>query len=385
LILTLQSTTFGAHGGIPTYNRVVCRVLNELTDPIEKQLFVVTDTTDDLELHRSELPHLTLTPFSGRRSAFVGQVTRLAVTRKIDLLLIGHVNYAPLGLLLKRFQPSLRYGVMVHGVDVWSRLPWLKRQALQKADFITSVSEYTKQQVVTLNDVDPGRVCWLPNALEWKESEDEEVALPGIVPSAIRLLTVCRFSTHERYKGVDTVIEALPSVIDSVPNIHYFVIGGGADLERHKNLARRLGVAERVHFLGSVDTPTLRAHYKACDIFVMPSAGEGFGIVFLEAMRYAKPIIAAESGAIPEVIQEGKTGKLVAYGNKEQLGEALTNLCLNPDERHRLGTAGYQRLQDNFTYQHFKEKLSAILLRELASEASMKERARSAEAGRASL
>jgi glycosyltransferase involved in cell wall biosynthesis len=179
------------------------------------------------------------------------------------------------------------------------------------------------------------------------------------------LLTVCRLSGDERYKGVDTVIEALPSVIRAVPDLQYFVIGNGTDLERHKRLAEKHSVSDRVHFLGSVDVDTLQAHYEACDIFVMPSAGEGFGIVFLEAMRYAKPVIAADSGAVPEVVEDQVTGRLVKYGNEDELAYALKELCLDGDKRTRLGSAGYQRLQERFTFEHFKQRLTEILVAEL--------------------
>jgi phosphatidylinositol alpha-1,6-mannosyltransferase len=365
LILLLQSTTFGAYGGIPTYNRVVCRVLNELAEPIERRVFIVTDTPCDLDSHQSEFPNLTFSAFSRRRSAFILQVVRLILTRKIDLLLIGHVNYAPLGLLLRLLRPSLRYGVMVHGVDVWSQLSPIKRRALEKADFVSSVSEYTKKKVVSVNGVDAERVYILPNALEWQECAEEAAVAPRALTSATRLLSVCRLSVDEGYKGVDTVIEALPTIVGAVPDVEYFVIGNGTDLERHKLLAQQHSVSDRVHFLGSVDVDTLKANYEACDIFVMPSAGEGFGIVFLEAMRYSKPVVAADSGAVAEVVQDGATGELVPYGNRERLAESLISLCLDPAKRAQMGNAGYQRLQDNFTFQHFNEKLSAILRQQM--------------------
>src|SRR6185312_10680667 len=106
-----------------------------------------------------------------------------------------------------------------------------------------------------------------------------------------KLLSVCRFDRTDPYKGIDTVIEALPTVLSHFPELHYYVVGNGNDLERHKMLAATSGVAEHVHFLGSLAATTLRDYYRACDVFVMPSAGEGFGIVFLEAMRYAKATI----------------------------------------------------------------------------------------------
>jgi glycosyltransferase involved in cell wall biosynthesis len=148
--------------------------------------------------------------------------------------------------------------------------------------------------------------------------------------------------------------------------VQYFVVGSGTDLDRHQRLAELHFVSDRVHFLGSIDTETLQHQYHACDIFVMPSAGEGFGIVFLEAMRYSKPVVAADSGAVAEVVLDQVTGRLVEYGNQDELAQALIELCLDAEKRTRLGAEGYQRLQERFTFAHFKAKLTEILCAEMA-------------------
>ena len=366
MILLLQTTTFSAHGGIPTYNRVVCRALQDFAPDLEKRLLILADAPQDIESRGNELPNLSLKAFSGRRFALIAHLFRIASTKRIDLLLIGHVNYAPVGLALKLLIPRLRYGLMVHGIEVWSRLPKLKRYALQRADFITSVSQYSKDRVVSLNDVAPDRVYLLPNALEG--SVNTEAENDPILSTGPKLLSVCRLDSAERYKGVDTVIEALPAVIQQIPTLNYYVIGDGTDLERHKVIAREKGLTDRVHFLGSVSDSTLQAHFRACDAFVMPSSGEGFGIVYLEAMQHGKPVLAARSGAAPEVVLDGVTGRLVEYGNKEQVARTLIELCLDDEQRRRLGSAGHQRLQENFTFGHFKETFTEILVRELPQE-----------------
>jgi phosphatidylinositol alpha-1,6-mannosyltransferase len=373
LILALQTTTFSAHGGIPAYNRMVCRALNQLDGlaVAERRVLIAMDRRADLEVAAKAFPNLTLESFDGRRSGFVRRVVATALRERVELALVGHVNYAPMGLLLKRLRPNLRYGVMVHGVEAWSRLPRMRRRALRNADFVMSVSDYTKRQVVEANGVHPERVFLLPNTLGWECSEtvgrrDRETGRSG---EAIRLLSVCRLDARERYKGIDTVIKALPSVRARIPDLEYTVVGSGSDLERHKRIAADLGVADRVQFLGSVDERALRATYESCDAFVLPSAGEGFGIVFLEAMHYRKPIIAANSGAAPEVVKDGETGMLVEYGNVEQLTAAIIALGTNPRERERMGSAGYDRLQKNFTFDHFKRRLHEIILAELPKKA----------------
>ena len=148
---------------------------------------------------------------------------------------------------------------------------------------------------------------------------------------------MCRLNQSERYKGVDKVIECLPELAKSVPDVQYTVVGGGTDLERHRALAERLGVASRVRFLGFITDDALGACYRECDVFVMPSAGEGFGFVFLEAMKYGKPIVAARSGGAPEVVRDGVNGKLVEYGNKHELLEALIESVPQSEQAREVG------------------------------------------------
>ena len=366
MILTLQTTAFGSHGGIPTYNRVVSRALNEFEYPLEKRLLVATDPPALLSSYEAELPKLILKGFSGRRTAFVSHIVWLALTKKIDLVLIGHVNYAPLGRILRLLQPRLRYGVVMYGIDAWQQLSGLRLHALQHADFLISISEHTKQEAVRINALDENRIVLLPNAVDGPVRDPIASATRSQSVPGTRLLSVCRLDQSERYKGVDTVIEVLPEMVKRIPGIQYTVVGGGSDLQRHQEMAERLGVGDRVDFRGFVDDETLQSCYRDCDVFVMPSAGEGFGFVFLEAMKCGKAVVAAKSGGAPEVVQDGITGRLVQYGDKAQLAETLIDLCLDQEERRRLGDAGYQRLQRKFTFPRFKQKLTEILRKELA-------------------
>jgi len=259
---------------------------------------------------------------------------------------------------------------MLYGVEAWQRLPWLKRRALQKADFLVSISEYTKQKAIEANGLRADRVYLLPNAVESISVEPTADTFQKPASGGSRLLSVCRLEKTEGYKGVDKVIEVLSAVAREVPDVQYTIVGGGTDLERHRQLALERGVAARVHFLGFLSEEALDACYRDCDVFVMPSAGEGFGFVFLEAMKFGKPIVAANSGGAPEVVEDQVTGRLVEYGNEDELAQALIDLCLNQEKRTRLGAAGYQHLKERFTFAQFKQKLSDILSEELAAGAT---------------
>ncbi|HEV7681999.1 MAG TPA: glycosyltransferase family 4 protein [Pyrinomonadaceae bacterium] len=366
LILNLQTDTFGAYGGIPTYNKLVCRVLDELGLGCGNCVLIAMDNQESVAQEAPRHPNLELTGFSRNRVRFVIAALWFVLRNRTSLTLAGHLNYAPLCLLLKTLRPKMRVGVFIYGTEVWGRVPLMRRWALRRADFVISISDYTRKQAVVFNALDEKRVEVLPNAIEWRATETAKTTAPDL-GRGTKLLSVGRLDDREQQKGFDTVIRSLPSIVEKVGDVQYIIIGSGSDLERHKELAQELNVSDRVHFLGTVDEPTLRHWYESCDVFAMPSAQEGFGFVYLEAMQYGKPVVAAKSGGTPEVVIDGATGRLVEYGDHDELSRVLIDLCQNPAEREKLGAAGYQRLQEKFTYASFNRKLTEILLRELPS------------------
>ena len=130
MILALQTTAFSARGGIQTYNRMVCRALNELDDLAaeDRRILIAMDRQADLVVEARDFPNLTLESFAGNRISFVRRVLATALREPISLALIGHVNYAQLGWLLKKLRPQMKYGVVLYGIEAWQRLPYLKMQ-----------------------------------------------------------------------------------------------------------------------------------------------------------------------------------------------------------------------------------------------------------------
>lgn len=366
MILSLQTNTFGSFGGIPTYNRLVCRVLEQSEHPEGSIVLIAMDQPEDVERQAAAYTNLSMAGFGGDRFKFVKAAMRAVLKNDIKLILAGHVNYAPLCLLLRILRPQLKFGIFIYGWDIWFKVPVVRAFALRRANFLISISDYTKSEAVQINRLNASRIWVLPNAID---------AAPEILPTGpielprgTKILSVGRLESSEQQKGFDTIIRALPAIIASVADVQYIIVGSGTDLERHKQLARDVGVTDRVHLLGNVGEKTLGYCYQCADVFAMPSAQEGFGFVYLEAMRYAKAVVAARSGGAPEVVEDQVTGTLVEYGNQEEISRALIDLCLNPDKRQAFGASGYERLQDRFSFNRFKSKLNAILLQELTNE-----------------
>ena len=201
-----------------------------------------------------------------------------------------------------------------------------------------------------------------PNTLDpfypIKSQNHEKVVLPkGKI-----ILSVTRLDPRERYKNIDLVIKVFPEVLKSVPDAYYVIVGEGADRLRLELLAKELGVRDNVIFAGFVPDDLLPLYYEASDIFVLPSTGEGFGIVFLEAMYYGKPCIGASAGGIPEVIEDDKTGLLVNPDNVLELSNAVIKLFTNKELSKSMGEAGRKRFEKEFSFEAFKERLEKVIM-----------------------
>ena len=205
--------------------------------------------------------------------------------------------------------------LVAHGIEVWSGIG--RRGACRCAgarapDSVRQPNTPGSGSSSRRRRLEPGRLTLFPNALSeiWRDAVGAESA--RALPERF-ILSVTRLEKGDRYKGIVTVIEALSMLEDA--SLHYCVIGQGDDLPFLQRVAERSGVAQRVHFLRGVSDAELITLYGRCAAFVLPSGKEGFGIVFLEAMYFGAPVIAAaEKGAL-DVVQDGETGLLVRFGD----------------------------------------------------------------------
>jgi glycosyltransferase involved in cell wall biosynthesis len=174
-------------------------------------------------------------------------------------------------------------------------------------------------------------------------------------------------------KGHSTLLDALPQVLASVPEAQLVLVGDGELRDELAAQAVRLGVADHIHFLGHrADAATLMRQF---DLFAHPSRWEGFGLVFLEAMAAALPVVATRVSAIPEIVVHDETGLLVPADDAPALADALTTLLLDRTRARAMGQAGHRRLLRSFTPDKMVASTGAIYDR------FMKQRHRSIERG----
>jgi phosphatidylinositol alpha-1,6-mannosyltransferase len=294
--------------------------------------------------------------FSGAKWKFLPRALAQVFVPANDLFIFMlHLHLAPLALPI-----VARGGQLVtflHGVECWQRLSVLQRKAVQCSSFVIANSEHTKRKFFSFNPVfqeDDIQVCHLGiNA-----GNSPMVAVDR--PSAPFALIVGRMDARERYKGHDLLFEIWPRLIAEIPGTRLVVVGDGTDLARLRSKALGLGLENAVEFAGSVSDERLYALYRDCSFFVMPSSGEGFGVVFLEAMRAGKPCIGAE-GAAEEIIEHGISGYVVRHSCSDELFEYMKQLFLDSSLREQMGSAALQRFQSHFTVDQFQRRLLSAL------------------------
>jgi glycosyltransferase involved in cell wall biosynthesis len=295
-----------------------------------------------------------------------------AAMRRPKLIFAAHPNLAPLARVLKRLTGA-RMAVVGWGIEVWEPLPRLRQSALRAADLLLPISNFTAERMIAVQKVSPAAIRLLPLGLEpafWDAAAQSRLwAPPPGFPAGRVLLSVTRLAASEGYKGVDTVIRALPRIAAAIPDAHYVIVGDGDDLPRLRAMSQERGVADRVHFLGRLSplSAELLACYANCDVFVLPSKGEGFGLVFLEAMALGKPVIGGAHGGTPDIIQDGETGYLVPHGDVARLVDVLARLLREEPLRTRMGQCARQRVADSYLFEQFQARLTGILQETCAS------------------
>lgn len=351
--LLLAPEIFASEGGIPRILQAYLRALCELADPSGAvRLLALNDSVvDSSDVRRCANDRLEdWFVCSKDKARFVRAALRMS--RGCDRVICGHVAQLPVAWLAKRLNPRLRYYLVAHGIEVWRTFSFAERLALRGAEKIFCVSDYTRIELLRHCPLPAGRAVVLHNTLDpWFQ------IVPGapLAQCPPVILMVTRLTYADRYKGVQTMIEAMPAIRASFPHATLRIIGRGDDLVRLQSLRHQLGLTTAVEFLGYVDDKRLDHELRHCRLFALPSKKEGFGLVFLEAMAHGRPCLGARAGGVPEVISP-ETGLMVEYGDVPALATAaLAALRHDWDENQILARARA------FSYEPFKQQLALHL------------------------
>lgn len=347
-VLLLATDAWGGHGGIALYNRDLATALASRSD-VEEVIVIPRVVRTDL---RGIPPKVT---FFGNAARGPGHYIRaIARARRVrpGVVVCGHINLLPVARAITR-SPLL----MIYGIDAWKRPhSALRNRLLDRCAAVVAISELTRDRFLAWS-LYRGATHILPNAIHaeeygMREKRPDLVARYGLAGKRV-LLTVGRLASLERYKGFDEVLEVLPEL---PADVVYLIAGGGDDGPRLQRKAESLGVADRVVFTGLFPEDEKPDLYSLADIYVMPSRGEGFGFVILEALASGVPVIASKHDGGREAVLDGKLGLLVDPANPAEILAAIRELLERPRREIPAGL-------EHFSFENFIARLNTIVQR----------------------
>jgi phosphatidylinositol alpha-1,6-mannosyltransferase len=348
-ILALMTEAFGALGGIQKFNRDWLCALASL-DAVDK-----IDVLVRRQATCSEIPDKVLQrrPALGKTGFAISALRQGMLLDSGDLIICGHIHLAPLAIAVAKISGAKTW-LHMHGVEAWSVPGLVIQRSVRSMPLISIASRFTRGKFLNWSDIDPHFVKILPNVVDEKFT-------PGPPPNQLKLklgltnekilLTVSRLAADEAYKGQDRIIKALPSIISQVPGVMYLIAGEGDDRSRLQSQAEALSVDAHVRFLGRVDGAELIALYRLADLFVMPSEGEGFGIVYLEAMASGCPALGLNVGGSIDALGSSPLGHVC---NDERMSDVIVDLLKSPVRTGEFWTSHFSR-------QTFTRHVSALV------------------------
>lgn len=360
---------FDLEGGIATANRLVIHAL--VQSEYNLDIFALNETPASAERYQN-FSSVTYRGFNNNKIAFTTQLWRFLLKNRFSLVFCDHVNLASAIAIASKTRLT-QLAVRLNGIEVFPPLPTLEGKiGLWGAAKLLSISDYTRKTV--LKHLPHLNVVTCDLSLQPDVSIVENFLKSSHTLQAVNghscplgeyvILHVGRMAASEQYKGQDTLIRAMPYILASYPQAQLVLVGRGDDRERLIALAQSQDAQtqQAIFFTGFVEQETLEALYANCYVFAMPSRGEGFGLVYIEAMRYGKPCIGSAVDAASTIIQHEKTGFLVQDpSDPMECAGYLLRLLGSPDLAKQMGDAGRQRVADYYLFEHFRARfLSAI-------------------------
>lgn len=344
------ATNFNLTGGKERYDRDVIQALREGGDKLD------------------------VVRLRGRNSAqkiiFVLSAFLRALFFRPDVIFSAHISFAPMTYMIERYM-GIPYIVLTAGTEVWGIKKDNIRKWILNSRLVVFMSGYTKERLSSQIDGLQERMFFLPPAIREDlfsvRARPEYLLDRHELRGSETLLTVARLRPNEEEKGYLRVIDALPKLRKEFPNIRYVIVGAvlkefGDNTERIRAYARERGLKECVIVVGEVSDKELAGYYDLCDVFVMPSTQEGFGIVFLEALASGKPVIAGNRDGSRDAVLGGELGILIDPDDTNSIARAIMEIL-----KRRAPKRFYdreflrRRVFEVYGYEKFKERVVEML------------------------
>ena len=358
-ILFLALGIFRPEGGIERFNQRVLRVLSETIEESKSVSLSVISLRDQT----AQPPPIEYIHFKGYSSkklgAFFGFLKELII-QKPNLFLYGHILFTPIAFVTKLLFPNSKSILFIHGIEAWKKpkiIPhWFYRFSY---DRILSVSDYSAKTMSESFHISRNKFYIIGNSIDIT-IQDSMIEKKNKLTSKPIIVSVSRLSKQSKHKNIDKVICSLPTILNEYPNLKYYIIGEGDWRPEIQTLVNGLNLQNVVEFFGAINDEEKYQILRRSNLFVLPSTKEGFGIVFLEAWASDLPIIASNSGAATEIIDNGIDG-LCVEPIPSKISNAVLFLLKNPKIMIQMAVKGKAKVINYFSYEIFATKLLEYL------------------------
>jgi glycosyltransferase involved in cell wall biosynthesis len=360
---------FSFTGGIQAFSRYLINAVNAGPSKPSLRGVMKNDLPGDIpaDLATRNFSGCGHWPVKLRAPRFASECLRHVWRERPDLIVSTHLNFGPIA-RIAQISFGTPYVLVAHGVDAWKIDDAARLKALRNANLVLAVSRYTRDCLIDEAGVNANRIKILPNTCD----TDRFMIAPkpprllqkyGLQPQDPVILTVCRLDENEGYKGYDQIIKALPGIRREAPGARYLIVGKGTDRSRIEKLIDENGLRDAVILAGYVPDDELADYYNLCDIFAMPSLGEGFGIVYLEALACGKPVLAGNRDGSRDALADGALGLLVDPENTDEIAAQISR-ALRREHTHPIlfnPRMLRQRVIELFGFEAFNHTVNEVL------------------------
>lgn len=302
------------------------------------------------------------------------EAAKIIRREKIQKIIVTHVLPAGTAAYLLKMIIHVPYIVSLHGLDVAlsqssARKRWLARQIIRNAENVIVNSDFTKKMILNLNLCAENKIIVVypcPSVVKMKILDNVRARLIENYHLQDKkiILTVGRLIER---KGQDKVIQALPQILEKVPNAVYLIVGNGDYLKYLQEQIVALKLENKVLIFTDIADYELPVFYEMADVFAMPCRElengdvEGFGIVYLEANFYGKPVVAGNSGGAVDAVENNVNGLVVDPLSLNEISGAIVSLLTDENKAREMGERGRKRVVEKFNWKEQVKKIVEIL------------------------
>lgn len=380
-LFVLAPNLFGFKGGVQVYSALLIQAMQKVFPQADYSVFLKYEQTIAHAVSDfSFLPQTRFYPFGEivcdrngwrrrfRTSLSAATILGSALLKRPGLIVTTEINYYVV-LCYRLYQwLKIPYWVVLHGIEAWDIKNPAYRQALQQAERVIAVSHYTRDRVLAEGYLRPEQMCVLANTFDpsrFKIQPKPPYLLErhGLTAEQPTILTVTRLQKFAHYKGYDKILKVLPRIRAQIPTVHYVLVGKGDDRPRIERMIDELGLQDCVTLTGFVPDEELPDYYSLCDVFAMPSKGEGFGIVYLEALSAGKAVMAGNQDGSVDPLLNGRLGCLVDPDDEDAIASQLIAILLGhyPDPHLYDPEWLRQEVCRHFEISHFNSTVTKFL------------------------